>query len=150
MRSSPTTTTAGQPIDGEPTLTYQPHVDICDTGGGVTIIADIPGAGADSIDVSFEDGVLTVHATVSPRDLAGRVLRQEYGIGDYRRSFRLGDGFDGAPGITKPVADKAGVTYETITSMKAVEQLDLLDANRTIVLSRTDAGVLDLDVVALP
>jgi HSP20 family protein len=96
MRSSPTTTTAGQPIDGEPTLTYQPHVDICDTGGGVTIIADIPGAGADSIDVSFEDGVLTVHATVSPRDLAGRVLRQEYGIGDYRRSFRLGDGFDGA------------------------------------------------------
>lgn len=60
------------------------------------------------------------------------------------------DGFDGAPGITKPVADKAGVTYETITSMKAVEQLDLLDANRTIVLSRTDAGVLDLDVVALP
>jgi HSP20 family protein len=96
MSSSPTTTTAGQQIDGEPALTYQPHVDICDTGGGVTIIADMPGAGADSIDVSFEDGVLAVHATVPPRDLPGRVLRQEYGICDYRRSFRLGDGFDGA------------------------------------------------------
>ena len=34
--------------------------------------------------------------------------------------------------------------------MKGVEQLDLLDATRTIVLARTDAGVLNLDVVALP
>ena len=34
--------------------------------------------------------------------------------------------------------------------MKGVEQLDLLDASNTIVLARTDAGVLNLDVVALP
>ena len=47
------------------------------------------------------------------------------------------------------MADKAGVGYETITAMKGVEQLDLLDANSTIVLARTDAGVLNLDVVAL-
>lgn len=100
--SSLTTTTpevAGRQTVGEPALTYQPHVDVCDTGGGLTIRADIPGASAESIDVAFEDGVLAVHAKVPTRDLPGRVLRQEYGIGDYRRSFRLGDGFDGA-GIT--------------------------------------------------
>jgi HSP20 family molecular chaperone IbpA len=31
---------------------------------------------------------------VAPRPLPGRQLRQEYGVGDYRRSFRLGEGFD--------------------------------------------------------
>ena len=60
------------------------------------------------------------------------------------------EGFATAESITKPVADKAGVGYETVTAMKGVEQLDLLDASNTIVLARTDAGVLNLDVVALP
>lgn len=61
------------------------------------------------------------------------------------------EGFATAEGIVKPVAaEKAGVNYETITSMKGVEQLDLLDASNTIVLARTDAGVLNLNVVALP
>ena len=102
MSSSLTTTApevVGRQAGAEPALTYQPHVDVCDTGSGLTIRADIPGASAESIDVAFEDGVLAVHAKVPARELQGRVLRQEYGIGDYRRSFRLGDGFDGA-GIT--------------------------------------------------
>ena len=61
------------------------------------------------------------------------------------------EGFATAEGIVKPVAaEKAGVGYETITSMKGFEQLDLLDASNTIVLARTDAGVLNLNVVALP
>lgn len=60
------------------------------------------------------------------------------------------EGFATADGITKPVADKAGVGYETITAMKGVEQLDLLDATNTIVLARSDAGVLNLNIVALP
>lgn len=59
--------------------------------------------------------------------------------------------FGDAAGITKPVTtEKGGIGYESITSMKGVEQLDLLDANNTIILARTDAGVLNLDVVALP
>jgi HSP20 family molecular chaperone IbpA len=75
-------------------LTFQPNVDIRDMGGEVVFTADIPGAKADGIDVTFEDGVLTMHATVPPREQAGRPIRQEYGIGNYRRSFRIGDGFD--------------------------------------------------------
>jgi HSP20 family protein len=75
-------------------LTYSPNVDIEDTGGELLITADVPGAKAEKIEVSFEDGVLAVHAPVEPRTLPGRCLRQEYGIGDYRRSFRLGEGFD--------------------------------------------------------
>jgi len=80
----------------QPSLTYQPNVDICDRGGEVVFVADIPGARADGIDVTFDDGVLAVEAAVPARELPGRGVRQEYGIGNYRRSFRLGDGFDGA------------------------------------------------------
>jgi len=59
--------------------------------------------------------------------------------------------FGDAAGITKPVTtEKGGIGYESIASLKGVEQLDLLDANNTIILARTDAGVLNLDVVALP
>ena len=78
------------------TLTFQPNVDIRDAGGEVSLIADIPGATAAGIEVTFEDGVLTMHATVPPREQPGRPVRQEYGIGNYRRSFRLGEGFDTA------------------------------------------------------
>jgi HSP20 family protein len=89
---SPTTPTA-QPA-AEPSLTFQPNVDICDRGTEVLLVCDVPGARPDGIDVSFEDGVLSMHAPVPPRDLPGRGLRREYRIGGYRRAFRLGDGFD--------------------------------------------------------
>jgi HSP20 family protein len=79
---------------GGESLSYRPNVDIRDDGDAVVILADLPGARADGIDVTFEDGVLSLHAAVPSRQMPGKPLRQEYGIGDYRRSFRLGDGFD--------------------------------------------------------
>jgi HSP20 family molecular chaperone IbpA len=77
-------------------LTYRPNVDVRDRGTEVVLVADMPGANAATIDVTFEDGVLSLHGAVAPRAFTARVIRQEYGIGDYRRSLRLGDGFDGA------------------------------------------------------
>jgi HSP20 family protein len=74
--------------------TFRPEIDICDSGAEVLIVADVPGATPAAIDVSFDDGVLSVHAPVAARSLPGRAIRQEYGIGDYRRSFKLGEGFD--------------------------------------------------------
>ena len=61
------------------------------------------------------------------------------------------DGFATAEKINRASRAKpAASAYETVTSMKGVEQLDLLDAANTIVLTRTDAGALNLQVVALP
>jgi HSP20 family protein len=87
----PTPPAAARPEGG---LTYQPHVDICDSGVEVLIRADVPGARPDGIDVSFEDGVLAVHVAIPARPFAGRSIRHEFGVGDYRRWFRLGEGFD--------------------------------------------------------
>jgi len=60
------------------------------------------------------------------------------------------DGFASASPITSPVsAETAGVAYETIASMKGVEQLDLLDAQNSIVIARAGAA-LNLQIVPLP
>ncbi len=61
------------------------------------------------------------------------------------------DGFATAPGITAKVAtETGGVGFEPVASLKGVEQLDLLDAQRALVLTRTDGGALSLQAVALP
>ena len=61
------------------------------------------------------------------------------------------DTFGTAAPITQPVkTETGGVGYETIATMKGIEQLDLLDASRTLVLARADGGALNLATVALP
>ena len=61
------------------------------------------------------------------------------------------DGFASAAPITQPVkSETGGVPYETVAAMKGIEQLDLLDAGRTIVLARAEGGALNLSAVALP
>jgi hypothetical protein len=58
--------------------------------------------------------------------------------------------FSAAPAITaKVTSETAGIAYETIAAMKGVEQMDLLDAQRSIVLARAN-GALSLAAVALP
>ncbi len=62
------------------------------------------------------------------------------------------DGFDDAAAVKTPVPDgnTAGVGYETIAQMTGVEQLDLLDERRALIVARDDAGVANLEAVALP
>lgn len=93
-RTSPTPSAETAPAEPRQGLSYRPNVDVRDRGTEVVFVADMPGAKADSIEVTVDDGVLTLHASVPPRELPGRAVRQEYGIGDYRRQFRLGEGFD--------------------------------------------------------
>jgi len=58
--------------------------------------------------------------------------------------------FATATPITTPVTrETGGIPYETIASMRGIEQMDLLDAQNSIVLARTQAG-LNLQVVPLP
>ncbi len=61
------------------------------------------------------------------------------------------EGFATAGGITAPVkTETGGVGFEPVTSLKGVEQLDLLDDQRAIVLLRGEGGALSLQAVALP
>ena len=110
----PTSRTAS---GSEGAVAYAPNVDVCDCGTEVRIVADMPGSSADVIDVAFDDGVLSIAAAVPARVLPGTLVGQEYGVGDYRRSFRLGDGFD-ASQITADLA--RGVLTVRIPRLAAV------------------------------
>jgi hypothetical protein len=52
--------------------------------------------------------------------------------------------------ITSPVRDKAGLKYETISSLKGVQHLDRFDADHAVVLLQTQGGPLTLETIELP
>jgi len=58
--------------------------------------------------------------------------------------------FGKAPAITSQIPDTGGVPFETVSSMKGVKQLDLLDQTHAMLLVESAAGALDLGAVALP
>lgn len=60
-----------------------------------------------------------------------------------------GDGLELFEGITMRT-DITGVPYQTIDSLKGVQQLDLLDARNALLLVRSEAGSLDLKSIPLP
>ena len=55
-----------------------------------------------------------------------------------------------APITARVPTGTAGVKYETVASMTGIEQLDLLDATRTIVIARGTDGSRSLQIVILP
>ena len=84
---------------------FRPNVDIQERAEELLVVADVPGAKSDSIDLHFEDGMLTIHAKVPPRqDHDHRYLLREYGVGDYYRTFRVSEAVD-ATKITAEYAD---------------------------------------------
>lgn len=88
---------ATQPVERmRPRRTYVAPVDIIEKPDALVLLIDVPGARADSIDIDFELGTLNIHADVEPRqdERATRYLVREYGVGDFDRSFQVGDGID--------------------------------------------------------
>jgi HSP20 family protein len=99
-----TTATEVEPTRGG--RTYIPTVDIVEHQDELLLIADVPGATHDGIDIDYERGQLTVQARVAPRQSPDRTnyLLQEYGVGNFCRSFQVGEGID-ANKIHAEVAD---------------------------------------------
>jgi hypothetical protein len=60
------------------------------------------------------------------------------------------DNIDKADSITAKVADKQGLTYETIEGWTGVDQLDRFDAKHVAVLRRGEGGSLNLESLVLP
>jgi HSP20 family protein len=74
---------------------YTPDVDILEKDDAIIVLADIPGVGESNVDISLEKDVLSIYAKVEP-DVPEkhRLLRAEYGVGDYQRSFTLSNEID--------------------------------------------------------
>jgi HSP20 family protein len=106
-----------------PSEIFHPQCDAHQAGEDLVIVADMPGAAADSIDVTFDRGILTLRGRVTrrtPKGLAEEaVLLNEYGVGDYYRTFRVGAPVEPA-GITATYA--AGVLTVRLPQHESARQ----------------------------
>jgi HSP20 family protein len=73
-----------------PARTFVPTADIFETEPALTVVMEMPGVDKSNVDISIEDGVLTVQGRLDFSKYEGmQPLYTEYNIGHYRRSFSL-------------------------------------------------------------
>jgi len=74
---------------------YLPRTDIYETSEEILLTADIPGADESQVDITLEKNILTINARVDAGWFDNRRLAyQEYGLGDFQRSFALSGEID--------------------------------------------------------
>lgn len=83
--------------------TYVPSVDIVETNDELIVYADMPGVGAENVDIHFESGELAIFGKVVDRQRDNQAyLHREYGVGDFQRVFSISEAID---------ADKISAEY---------------------------------------
>lgn len=113
------TPTAATPAARASITTYQPSFDLLRTAEGLVLHADMPGAKAAAISVTFEQRQLRIEGPVSPRTPEGaHTLREEYGVGDYLLTLAVKDDVD-ADRISAAYAD--GVLTVTLPRPAALQ-----------------------------
>ena len=74
-----------------------PAVDVSENDDHFTVRAEVPGVKKEDVDITYENGVLTLSAETrseSEEKEGERVIRQERRYGKYMRSLRLGADID--------------------------------------------------------
>ena len=78
-----------------PTRAFMPNADIFDTEDALTVVLEMPGVDRDNINISIENGVLTVEGKINFGKYEGlQPVYSEYNVGPYRRSFRISSRID--------------------------------------------------------
>ena len=90
--------------DTRPGLLFKPDVDILEHPDAFVILADLPGASEESVDIHLEKGVLTLDARVSEPNDDVEPRYAEYREGGYHRVFRISDEIDAA-GVSAKMRD---------------------------------------------
>lgn len=89
----PAENSGGEPTRSRPT--FRPRVDILETQAGLFLMADMPGATEESVEITLEKRQLTIRADVEDHAPEGMsALYLEYDVGDWERSFTLSREFD--------------------------------------------------------
>jgi HSP20 family molecular chaperone IbpA len=74
---------------------FMPRADIYETPEAIVVLADMPGVDGKSVDITLENGVLTIYGRVDPQLPEDcRLAYAEYEIGDYQRAFTLSNEVD--------------------------------------------------------
>lgn len=73
---------------------FSPAVDIYDAGEEIVLVADMPGVSGDSVDIHLDKGILTVRGKVKPPSVDGRMVFEEFQVGDFVRTFTVTEEID--------------------------------------------------------
>jgi HSP20 family protein len=80
-----------------PARAFMSTADIFEADGALTMVLEMPGVDKGNVDISIEDGVLTIEGRLDfSKYEALRPVYTEYNIGNYRRSFALSNKIDQA------------------------------------------------------
>jgi HSP20 family protein len=82
---------------------FTPRVDIYETVEELLFCCDLPGVKPADVELRFENGELSLYGKVYPRPQPAAYLLEEYGIGDFYRSFSVN---------TEVNADKIAADYK--------------------------------------
>jgi HSP20 family molecular chaperone IbpA len=71
----------------------KPAVNIIEMEEGLKLMADIPGATKESLDVNVDKGILTISAQAT-HEMPGRPLYTEFELAPYYRQFQIPESLD--------------------------------------------------------
>lgn len=74
--------------------TYVPRFDIWEGDEELLLYGDLPGVSSENVDIRFENRELTIHGKVCQRHEGINFIYGEYGIGDFHRTFSIGEAID--------------------------------------------------------
>jgi HSP20 family protein len=77
-------------------LWFTPRFDLYEDGDGYVLTGDVPGVEPQDLDVTYENQEITIHGQVKPRHTEGQCFCEEYGVGDFHRSFDVGELVEGS------------------------------------------------------
>ena len=80
--------------DTRPGLVFRPDVDILEQPDAFVILADMPGANQESVEINLDKGILTLDAASVGDPAEGPTRYAEYQIGGYHREFRISEDID--------------------------------------------------------
>lgn len=71
--------------------TFQPRFDIWEGDDELILYGDLPGVKSEDLNVKFENRQLTIYGKVERYHDGGETWFCEYGVGDFQRSFTIGE-----------------------------------------------------------
>ena len=91
IRNQPDVEVGAQQRSG---MTYTPRFDLWENDEAFYLAGDLPGVTSENLDIQYENQELKIWGKVTPRQRNVNYWSQEYGVGDYYRSFTLGEMID--------------------------------------------------------
>lgn len=73
---------------------FSPRFDLWEGDDELILYGDLPGVDPDDLEIQIEGRQLTLHGKVRPRFCCVEYLHSEYGVGDFHRTFMIGESID--------------------------------------------------------